>query len=278
MKRMSASTSLAERLRPYFAKKPEVWAAYLFGSAALGAAGPLSDVDVAVLREPLADRTAAWEVRARYAAELGQHLGRPVDVVRRATPSPRRTFERGSSSTRRTATGTGPSGPRASCAASTSAPSASSPREAWLPRSGGTPVVRRAILYKRIAGVREHLARVATRRGLSLGQFLQDLDSQDVILHNLQLAIRGCIDVGVHVIADEGWGVPGSYAEVFHLLRKRGVLDPELAQSMTRAAGFRNILVHDYLDVDLPTAYAVCTQGVGDLEAFLGRIVEHFRL
>jgi len=139
-------------------------------------------------------------------------------------------------------------------------------------------VVRSAVLYKRISGVREHLARLGTRQGLTLEQFLQEPDSQDVVLHNLQLAIQGCIDVGAHVIADEGWGVPASYREIFQILRKRGVLPPDLAERMARASGLRNILVHDYLDVDLPTAHAVYTQSVGDLQAFLGRIVEHFRL
>lgn len=139
-------------------------------------------------------------------------------------------------------------------------------------------MVRRSVLYKRISGVREHLNRLATRRGLSLEQFLGDPDSQDVIVHNLQLAIQGCIDIGAHVIANEGWGVPGSYAEVFSMLRKNGVLAPELAERMARAAGFRNILIHDYLDLDLPTAYAVYTGGVADLEAFVRRIAEHFHL
>lgn len=134
------------------------------------------------------------------------------------------------------------------------------------------------MLFKRLSGVREHLARLSTRQGLTLEQFIEDPDSQDVVLHNLQLAIQGCIDVGAHVIADEGWGVPGSYGEVFQILRKRGVLPPELTERMIRAAGLLNILVHDYLDVDLPTTFAVWTQGVGDLEAFLARIVEHLRL
>lgn len=70
-----------EVLRAYFSKKPEVWAAYLFGSASSETSGPTSDIDVAVLREPLSDRMMAWEARSRYAADLEQRLRRPVDVV-----------------------------------------------------------------------------------------------------------------------------------------------------------------------------------------------------
>lgn len=139
-------------------------------------------------------------------------------------------------------------------------------------------MVRRSVLLKRIAGVRDHLARVATRRHLPLDQFLCDRDSQDVVLHNLQLAVQGCIDLGSHLIADQGWGVPGSYAEVFDLLRQHDVLSADLSRRMVQAAGFRNILVHDYLEVDLPTAYEIAASRTADLEAFLARVVERFDL
>lgn len=68
-------------LRRYFSGQPEVWAAYLFGSVARGTAGPLSDVDVAVLREPIGNRVTAWEERSRYAGDLARLLGRAVDLV-----------------------------------------------------------------------------------------------------------------------------------------------------------------------------------------------------
>lgn len=76
-----AGPDLFARLLSYFAEKPEVWAAYVFGSTALGSAGPTSHVDVAVLREPLADRRAVLDARADYAADLAMRLGRAVDVV-----------------------------------------------------------------------------------------------------------------------------------------------------------------------------------------------------
>ncbi|WP_447974746.1 type VII toxin-antitoxin system MntA family adenylyltransferase antitoxin [Nitrospira sp. Kam-Ns4a] len=43
------STSVRARIRAYCARRPEIVAAYLFGSAARGQAGPLSDLDVAFL-------------------------------------------------------------------------------------------------------------------------------------------------------------------------------------------------------------------------------------
>ena len=139
-------------------------------------------------------------------------------------------------------------------------------------------MVRPAVLYKKVDHIRKNLDRVKTRHGLSVDDFKADLDSQDVVLHNLQLAIQGCIDLGNHIISDEEWGVAGSFGDLFHILRERGVIAPPLAERMISAVGFRNILVHEYEEVDLNIAYDVYTKRLGDIEEFLRSVLEFFRL
>lgn len=67
--------------------------------------------------------------------------------------------------------------------------------------------------------------------------------------HAIQLAIQICIDIGAHLIAELGLETPSEYRGVFENLRKAG-LDPQLAERLADAAGMRNVLVHDYLEVD----------------------------
>lgn len=67
--------------------------------------------------------------------------------------------------------------------------------------------------------------------------------------HAIQLAIQICIDVGAHLIAELGLEAPSDYRGVFENLRSAG-LDPQLADRLADAAGMRNILVYDYLEVD----------------------------
>jgi predicted nucleotidyltransferase len=71
------------------ASEPDVSASYLFGSLTRGTAGPLSDVDVAVL---IHDGRAAEDVLARTTDELCRRLGTShVDVVSlAAAPMPLR--------------------------------------------------------------------------------------------------------------------------------------------------------------------------------------------
>jgi uncharacterized protein YutE (UPF0331/DUF86 family) len=52
------------------------------------------------------------------------------------------------------------------------------------------------------------------------------------------------------VVADQGLGVPASNADAFRSLSDAGLLDPDLATALAGAVGFRNVLVHDYVEVD----------------------------
>ena len=63
-------------------------------------------------------------------------------------------------------------------------------------------------------------------------------------------AIEAGVDVAQHVCASEGWGPPRDNGDAIRLLGAHGVLPVDLADRLRRAVGFRNVLVHDYIEVD----------------------------
>jgi uncharacterized protein YutE (UPF0331/DUF86 family) len=70
------------------------------------------------------------------------------------------------------------------------------------------------------------------------------------IKYTFVTAIEACVDVAQHISATEGWGPPADNGDAIRLLGAHGVLAAELATSMRKAVGFRNVLVHDYIEVD----------------------------
>jgi uncharacterized protein YutE (UPF0331/DUF86 family) len=70
------------------------------------------------------------------------------------------------------------------------------------------------------------------------------------------------------VIADRGLAPPDSAREAFAALARHGLLEPELASRLGRAAGLRNVLVHDYVRVEPGRLVHVLQVGLGDLRAF----------
>jgi predicted nucleotidyltransferase len=67
-------------LTEYFARQPDVVAAYLFGSHVSGKARPESDVDTAVLLSE-EDGVVRFERRLRMMSEVSEVCGREADVI-----------------------------------------------------------------------------------------------------------------------------------------------------------------------------------------------------
>ena len=65
----------------------------------------------------------------------------------------------------------------------------------------------------------------------------------------LQLSIQVCIDIGGHLVSELKLTMPADYRGLFPELAVAG-LDPALAERLGSATGLRNVLVHEYIDLD----------------------------
>lgn len=102
-------------------------------------------------------------------------------------------------------------------------------------------------LLDRIADEESHLERLSALPDEAL---LGDHDRMYAVKYGFVVAIEAAIDAGRHVISSEGLPPPDSFSEVFTVLADAGYLSSETASAMGRAARFRNLLVHQYADVD----------------------------
>ena len=87
-------------------------------------------------------------------------------------------------------------------------------------------------------------------------------------------AIEACVDVAQHICATEGWGPPTDNGDAVRLLGGHGVLTTELAISIRKAVGFRNVLVHDYIEVD-DSIVVDRLKSLGDLEEFVRQVAAY---
>lgn len=81
-------------------------------------------------------------------------------------------------------------------------------------------------------------------------------------------ALETVINIAQHLCASEGWGPPTSNGHSVLLLGEHGVLETELAGELASAVGFRNVLVHQYDEVDDDRVVANLDD-VEDLQRFI---------
>jgi uncharacterized protein YutE (UPF0331/DUF86 family) len=99
-----------------------------------------------------------------------------------------------------------------------------------------------------------------------------DLREERFVEHTLQLAIQAALDVGSHIVSDERLGEPETSRDVFRLLGRAGYVPAELLGRLEQMAGFRNVVVHLYQDVDLGIVRDVVENHLGDLLEFVAAI------
>jgi uncharacterized protein YutE (UPF0331/DUF86 family) len=75
-------------------------------------------------------------------------------------------------------------------------------------------------------------------------------------------------------LRDRRLGTPADNGDAVRLLGKRGVLATELAVSMRKAVGFRNVLVHDYIEVD-DSIVVDRLKSLDDLEEFVRQVAAY---
>ncbi|KPK18308.1 MAG: hypothetical protein AMK69_24995 [Nitrospira bacterium SG8_3] len=133
-------------------------------------------------------------------------------------------------------------------------------------------MIDKNLIMAKAGKVDGHLRRIKAKRSVKLKEFLGDLDIQESILFNLQMAVQNCIDIAAHIISDDELGVAGSTSEMFYMLQENGYLTPELTEKMVAAVGFRNLVTHEYGKIDLTKVYQIAHKDVDDLEEYLGAI------
>lgn len=87
------------------------------------------------------------------------------------------------------------------------------------------------------------------------------------VLHALQLAIQIVLDVGAHLLASSSAGPVEEYSQIGPRLAQAGIMPGALGETLSAMARFRNILVHQYVEVDLARVSSIIEVSLPDLDA-----------
>lgn len=126
------------------------------------------------------------------------------------------------------------------------------------------------LLAKRLALVETCVSDL--RRLARPEKIVSDLREQRFVEHTLQIAIQAALDAASHIVSDERLGEARTNRELFQLLGKAGWLPSALVATLSNMAGFRNVLVHGYQEVDLAVVKEVVERRLDDLLKFVQAI------
>jgi uncharacterized protein YutE (UPF0331/DUF86 family)/predicted nucleotidyltransferase len=110
-------------------------------------------------------------------------------------------------------------------------------------------------------------------RFASIDQFLADVDTRELCVHYLRIALESVLDVCRHFLAVAGVRLAEvETANLIALAGDRGLLVPEFAARIRGMAGMRNAIVHAYTRLDYQAIYRAVTEQLVDFDEFARQV------
>lgn len=110
--------------------------------------------------------------------------------------------------------------------------------------------IKAAAVGRCVSRVHEEYARVPNT-------FADDQPAQDAAIPKIARAGDAALDMGQHLIHRERLDVPQNARDALALLVQSGWISTVLAERLKRMADFRNIAVHDHLELQSPIMVAL---------------------
>jgi uncharacterized protein YutE (UPF0331/DUF86 family) len=97
---------------------------------------------------------------------------------------------------------------------------------------------------------------------------LNNYTKQDSVILNIQRACEAAIDLGMHVIAEKGLGIPQWSRDAFDILYVQGIIDNSISERLKAMVGFRNIAIHNYQKLSIKIIQSIIEKHLKDLFDF----------
>lgn len=88
----------------------------------------------------------------------------------------------------------------------------------------------------------------------------------------IQLIVECASDVNNHVVVEKGQRPPEDYTSSFIRASEVGLISRELADRIKGAGGMRNIIVHEYMDIDDEKVYKTLPIAVSDFKEYIKQV------
>jgi uncharacterized protein YutE (UPF0331/DUF86 family) len=98
------------------------------------------------------------------------------------------------------------------------------------------------------------------------------------IERGLQVTIQAILDIGSHILAEKkvnGWK---TCKEIPIKLNERGIITKALANKISLMAGLRNILVHEYLEIEPKEISNILKNNLEDFKIFVVQIRKYLEI
>lgn len=130
------------------------------------------------------------------------------------------------------------------------------------------------VVEKRLAKLEEVTSRLEHARPRSAEELAESDVVSDATLYRLQIGIEAIVDIGSHILAEVYHQHPETYKDTLLELGKLNVVPREFIEQNVAMVGFRNLIVHQYGEIDLAKVFSYLEEAPNVFREF----AKHFAL
>jgi len=106
------------------------------------------------------------------------------------------------------------------------------------------------VLHRRLTKLDESLDYLESAQRYSYREFADDPEHRRAVERVLHLSVEALTDMASHVVADDDLGSVDRAKDLPDIFVGHGYVNEEMAATWKDMIGFRNVLVHEYVDID----------------------------
>ncbi len=131
------------------------------------------------------------------------------------------------------------------------------------------------IIATRFKLLKDYLKILKELQKINKNTFISDYHYYGLAERYLQLAIECILDVGNMLIVSFDLRKPSDRQEIVDILEEGKIISSLLTTRLSGIAGFRNLLVHEYVKINREMVYKILKERILDLEDFAKEITKH---
>ena len=134
-----------------------------------------------------------------------------------------------------------------------------------------------SIIENQITAIQNYLKILSRYQNYSQKEIETNLDLKGAVERYLYLLTQSTIDLAGAFIAYKKFRKPTTLKEAFSILQSEDIISQDLLDQMMHMVGFRNIITHDYLQINYDIVYDIIHNRLKDIDEFVLAITKKIK-
>ena len=133
-------------------------------------------------------------------------------------------------------------------------------------------MIDKDLVRRKLARLNMYLDQLAPIAAKTYDEYLADEYLRFSAERLIQLVVECASDINNHAVVESGQRPPDDYTSSFIRAADIGLITRELADKIKGAGGMRNIIIHEYMDIDNRKVYEVITREKIDFKEYIKQV------